>query len=463
MSVKIIQRVTKYLERLMTAPAQELSNWAKFVRFQIQLWRFCAGRLWENNVMAMSAALSFRTIFALVPILVLGFLLVKSFGAFEAGTEQLRKFLVSSGFEQITIGQEVAEAPDGGGTGPSTRAAEPKVINVADEIEALVTQIETKLTVGRIGPVGAALLIWSAMALVGTIERCLNRIFGVPQRRGLARRILLYWTAVTLGPLLLAGVSYAGQELANLSAETLVLSWLLAGAGWVGPIIVNVVMVAALYKLMPNTQVSLHSAASGAFVVVLLWLVAKWAFAMYVRECVGTGNLYGSLGLLPLSLVWLNCSWWIFLFGAQLAHTAVNLGRIQSAHEAGRIILGPSDLLAAAIAIATSYCAGCGPLTFNELSTKLNLPNESIDWLVDRLTRSGVVCPVGEGPDASFVLARPAERIPILRVLEMDRLPESPRAAGRYAGEIADKVAQVQQQVASSLGHLTLADLLDAK
>ena len=97
------------------------------------------------------------------------------------------------------------------------------------------------------------------------------------------------------------------------------------------------------------------------------------------------------------------------------------------------------------------------------------LPNESIDWLVDRLTRSGVVCPVSadqsdlSGPDAGFVPARPAAKIPILRVLEMDGLPESPRANGRYAPEIANKVARVQQQAVSSLGHLTPADLIDAE
>ena len=159
MNVKIIQRVTKYLERLMTAPGQELSNWAKFVRFQIRLWRFCARRLWENNVMAMSAALSFRTIFALIPILVLGFLLMKSFGALEASEQRLHEFLVSSGLEQIAIGQEVAEMPEKEGASLSTSPAETKVINVVDEIEKLVTRIESKLTVGRLGPVGAALLI----------------------------------------------------------------------------------------------------------------------------------------------------------------------------------------------------------------------------------------------------------------------------------------------------------------
>ncbi len=61
--------------------------------------------------MAMSAALSFRTIFALVPILVLGFLMLKSVGALEASKVQLRQLLVTSGFEQITIHREQQPKP----------------------------------------------------------------------------------------------------------------------------------------------------------------------------------------------------------------------------------------------------------------------------------------------------------------------------------------------------------------
>ena len=75
----------------MTAPAAELGRWARFLRFQTQLYRSCAKRLHENNVMAMSSALSFRTILALVPTLVLAFLVVNTAGGLEQGKAYMRR------------------------------------------------------------------------------------------------------------------------------------------------------------------------------------------------------------------------------------------------------------------------------------------------------------------------------------------------------------------------------------
>ena len=69
-----------------------------------------------------------------------------------------------------------------------------------------------------------------------------------------------------------------------------------------------------------------------------------------------------AIALLPLFLIWLNFSWWIFLFGAELAHTAANLQRIQSAERSEHIMLGPADLLAATVAVAQSYQGGGGPV-----------------------------------------------------------------------------------------------------
>ena len=116
-----------YFDRLAREPVRELGRWARFFRFQVRLWRLCAHRLWENNVMAMSAALSFRTIFAMVPILVLGFLMLKSVGALEASNVHLRRLLVTSGFEQITIYSEQRSEAEGR-TPPGEATSDPTKI-----------------------------------------------------------------------------------------------------------------------------------------------------------------------------------------------------------------------------------------------------------------------------------------------------------------------------------------------
>jgi membrane protein len=448
------------IERALAEPGQELGRWARFIQFQIGLWRFCARRLRANNVMAMSAALSFRTIFALIPVLVLAFLVLKSVGVLEDGKRGLRGFLEASGFAQIFVveGQQRAT------TTPATEseAEKTKTINVAEQIEATVASVEAKLTFERIGPVGGVLLIWTALTLLTTIERSLNRIFEAPRSRALGRRILLYWSAVTLGPVALVVAAYLGRYVMSTFGDMPGLSWLLVSIGWVGPVIVGILVLSALYTLMPNTTVGYRAAVGGAAVAVVLWLVAKWAFALYVRRLVVTGNLYGVLGVFPLFLMWLNFSWLIFLFGAELAHTVANLHSMQQTERAEKTVLGPSDVLAAAVAIGRPFAADRGLATLAHVAGALRLPTESVRWLIDQLIARGFVCAAeGEDGEARYLLARPAGKIPVAEILAIGDPRGNPDGAARYDDEIAMPVARVQSGSQTALANVTLADVLD--
>lgn len=455
------------IERALTAPGEELGRWAQFARFQARLWRFCARRLRENNVAAMSAALSYRTIFAIIPVLVLALLVLKSVGALEDSRQSVRSFLDASGFAQIVA---LRESDSAAGEQPETAATQPaEVINVADKIEEIVAQVEGKLTFERIGPIGGALLIWTALTLLTTMERSLNRIFGATRSRSLARRILLYWSAMTLGPLALTAASYLGRDVVDTFRNAPGMSWLLVAIGWAGPIVVGVLILSALYKLLPNTTVRNRAAVGGAVVAVPLWLLAKWGFAVYVQRLVITGNLYGVLGVLPLFLLWLNVSWLIFLFGAQLAHAAANLSRMQSPESEDHVVVGPSDMLAAALAVAQPYHAGEGLATFDRVAAKLRLPAESVQWLLDRLGESGVIRSVDDESGPQYVLARPAgktEVAEVLRTANPRREPSGRDARSGYSsyegrdGQIAAAVAEVERRTRSSLADLTLADML---
>lgn len=441
------------LEGLLTAPGEELGRWGRFLRYQIHLWRFCGRRLREHNAAAMSSALSFRTIFALVPALALAILVMKSVGLVEHGKRSLREFLTRSGFEQIALVRpaRTATAP---ASAPATR---PKTINVAESIEKFVTQAERKLTFGAIGPAGVVLLIWTALTLLTTMEGSLNRIFGAPRSRAMTRRVPLYWSVVTLGPVMLAATVYLGGVAAAACRHLAGVSWILAALNWAGPPVVGIILLAALYKLLPNTHVRYRSALGGAVVAVPLWMVAKWAFALYVTAVVGKGSLYGALGLLPLFLLWLNLCWMIFLFGAELASTAANLERMWSAELADSVTLGPSDLLAAALAVARPYARGAGPVAFPEIVAAVNLPPQSVRRLLDRLSSAGILAEVGSDRAGGYTLARPAEIIRVADVMEMAGSAQTPGA--RYDGGIAQAVAAVGERARDALGELTLAEL----
>ena len=166
--MKWLQTVRQRVIRMLTSPGEELGSWARFVRFQVRLWYFCARRLRENNALAMSSALSFRAIFAMVPAIVLGVMVLRSFGALQDSRHAFREVLARSGFSKIVV-VDRAEGPDA--TSPTQPASRPqRVTSAAEEIEKVIDRVEKKLTFGRLGPIGLALLIWSALTLLTTME-----------------------------------------------------------------------------------------------------------------------------------------------------------------------------------------------------------------------------------------------------------------------------------------------------
>jgi membrane protein len=444
--------------RLRTAPSDELSRWARFAGFHLNLWQLCGKRLWQNNLTAMSAALSFRTIFTMIPAIVLALLILKSVGMLEDSRSSLHEMLAKTGISQIVISEPAADVDVKGDSTPEDRT-----LNVAEEIERIVANVESKLTVNRVGPVGVVLLIWTALTLITTLERSLNRIFGASRSRSIPRRMLMYWSVLTLGPLVLMATSYLGGRAVSAFAAAPGASFLLAIFGWMGPILVDILVVAAIYKLLPNTHVKYRAALGGAMISVPIWLVAKWGFAVYIVKLVGGGNLYGALGLLPLFLLWVNLSWLIFLFGAQVSHTAANLERMRRVERADQRTYTPVDLLAGAIAVAVPYGRGQGPVSAELLIDKLNLPIEAIHRLVERLERSGVLCRVDRGDDAEdrYVLAKPPTEIRLLDVVGLDAGDLTRDDGAGYDRNLAASVSAISESCFHpALGKLSLADAL---
>ena len=454
--MKVIDSIKTRLTRLLTAPGEELGSWARFVRFQIHLWRHCARRLGENNAMAMSSALSFRTIFALVPALILALLVLRTFGVAADSKQVMRELFRHSGLSQLTYAESRRPSDDDPWAIPIMQPQDSSV-TVAETIESLVDRVEKQLTLGRLGPIGAVLLIWTALTLLTTIERSLNRVFGAPRSRSLLRRLLLYWSVVTLGPVLLMSAGYLGNKIAASFGNHPALSWTVGAIGWVGPIVVGILLLAALYSMMPNTQVRFRVAVEGALVAIPLWLVAKWGFAQYV-EHVGRRSLYGAIGLLPLFLMWLNLSWWIFLFGAEVAHTAANLSRMVSADRDERVILTPWHVLAAVLAVARSQSLGRGPAAVEKISTAANLGYDVTERLLGRLTAEGILCHVAD-ETGQFVLARPAAKIPVAEILRIGSAEIAGERA-RSGGEVDRAVAEVRRRIEADVEHLTIEDAL---
>jgi membrane protein len=210
----------------------------------------------------------------------------------------------------------------------------------------------------------------------------------------------------------------------------------------------------------------------GAVLAVPLWAAAEKGFAIYIKGLVAKGSLYGTLGLIPLFLIWLNVCWLIFLTCGQWAYVWGKLDVLERRAAASRIVLGAWDVLAGAVAMAQRFGAGGGPVPREHLSEAMRISEVETQVLLDRLCAGNIVCPI-QGDEERYALARPAERIPIRDVLLAgvraspgEAVPSSaaaktpPANHARWAPAVAAAVAHVETRTEELLAQLTLADVV---
>ena len=257
-------------------------------------WRDTAitlrNRFREDRMGLTASSLTFTTSIALVPFFTVALAVFTAFPMFSTLQGALQAWLIKS------------LIPD----------------DIARQVLGYLTQFSGQAN--KLGGVGLAVLLATAIALILTIDRTLNSIWRVRQPRPLAQRMLIYWTAITLGPLVLA---------ASLAVTSYVVS---ASSGLVGalPISVRLVLdvaqfflvaggMAALYRYVPNTYVKWPHALVGGLFVAAGLEIGKKLLGLYLTAVPTYSMVYGAFAALPILLVWIYVSWIIVLMGAVIA------------------------------------------------------------------------------------------------------------------------------------------------
>jgi membrane protein len=297
---------------------------------------------------------------------------------------------------------------------------------VADTLSELLTQVQEQLTLGNLGPVGLALLIWTALALLTTMERSLNRIFEAPRARPLLRRIIIYWALITLTPIVHALVTYLFNTLDEWATGRVSVEWILDIVGVITPIAVTTVLLALFYTLMPNITVRFKSAVAAAFVAVLIWTLSRAGLAIYVQQVAGR-NIYGAIGLIPLFMIWMNLSWYIFLFGAQLCCTISHMGQLGWADSMDSETAAPNPWLNLAVmtAIANHFAQQGKPTTLHKLCEMIGYSPITTKPLVQSMIDQGMLCTITSEGIEGLIPTRPLNKLPLADLLDASKNPDS--------------------------------------
>ncbi|MBE7369889.1 YihY family inner membrane protein [Ramlibacter pallidus] len=244
-------------------------------------------RFREDRLGLTASSLTFTTTIALVPFFTVALALFTAFPIFGKLQQTLQTWLVQS------------LVPDA----------------IARQVLGYLTQFAGKAS--RLGGVGLAALVVSAIALVLTIDRTLNNIWRVRRPRPLAQKLMIYWAAITLGPMLLA-VSL-GTTTYLLTASRGVTRALPGVLGFMLDLVEFVLMAAALtalYRYVPNTPVRRGHAIAGGVFATLGIEVAKRLLAWYLAKVPTYSVVYGAFATVPILLVWIYIAWVIVLLGA---------------------------------------------------------------------------------------------------------------------------------------------------
>jgi membrane protein len=438
-------RLTSYLEWLIGRPVAELSRAQRFLRFVVNLVRHCSRELRDNDASEMAAALTYRTIFGLVPLLMVSMLAFRLFGDMETAARHLQSAAYRFFNYQVDPNRPEAAA--------FKEALDERLLALMKSVSGLSFE--------AIGAVGALLLIWAALGLLVSLENAANQIYRAPRGRRWPARIGIYWTVLTLGPVVLLVVLYAAEFWFSRAEALPVVGPLFALLSEFGSLLGSFMTLLLLYKMMPNTHVRWRPSLVGALVAAGLAEASKWAFGLYVSEALPYLKLYGAIGLVPLFLFWLFLSWLITLFGLEIAFTLQAMrGRVfERRARRGRLVTAdPQWLVPVMVAIARRAQSG-QPVTLQGLAEDVDLRLEAVSELVSCLETEGLVHQVTwRGADAGVTLALPPEGVRLARLVEIaSRLT---LGAGVHGGPAWDALAKMLDDARVAAGERTLAELL---
>lgn len=249
--------------------------------------RLVIARFEDDRCVQVAGNLTFTTLLALVPMFTIAFTMFAAFPVFEDWANAFKIFLLTT------------LVPEVGG----------KIITVYMQQFA---DNAAKLTA-----VGLMFLAVTALLLLVSIERVFNGIWRARRPRSLVQRLVIYWTAITVGPLLIgASISLTSWLVAQSVPSVGAVENLREIVLRIVPVILNGAAFGLLYLVVPNRRIRAKDAFVGGVAAALMFELMKRGFALYLQAFPTYDLIYGTFATVPIFLLWMYLSWCVVLLGA---------------------------------------------------------------------------------------------------------------------------------------------------
>ena len=398
----------------------------------------------RGDLQVRAASLVYSTLLALVPLIAVSFSVLKGFGV-----QGQMESLIGDLFE-----------------------------SVGDDKDAIVRQITAfvdKVDVVALGGVGLAFLFYTVFSLVRKIEASVNHCWRVLSMRSFTEGFPRYISIILIGPVLLfAATTFSAtirseamfQEISRFPGIADLIDW----GGQLLPYGMMVLVFSGIFYFLPNTNVRIRPALAGGLVTAFLWFLVSQLFATLVAGSGTTLAIYATFATMIIFMLWLFVAWLVLLYGASIAFYAQNPAytRISMNQDQSQISGQARERVALIVMkdIVRTFARGEEAPTINRMADRLDIPIQSVDWVVDILLKARLLTAT-QARLPGFVPARASETIKVKDVLSAVRR-HGHDARGdrlhRYHDSAVDAVMrQLDEAQGSALDGMTLRDLAEQK
>lgn len=406
---------------------KDFSRKPRHTRFAVATLRMlilAIERFTTKRIIDSAAALTYSTLLAIVPILAVVFAIARGFG--------FNKY-IEEWFRDVLSSQPQA----------------------ADTIVGFVNSYLIHTQSGIILGIGLVFMLWTVTILIRNIELAFNRIWQVKKPRSFFRTVTDYMGMFILAPIIIvvtSGVSIFLVSFANETEGFELLAPMVRRLWDLTPYVLMSAVFIALYVFMPNTKVKLRCAI-GPGILAGVAMQGLQLFYIHSQIWVSSYNaIYGSFAALPLFMLWVQISWNICLFGAELCYTSQNME--ESAFRTETYEISPRYRLIMSMMLMSHICRrfekGEKPYTALELKLKTNIPIRVAQELLYELTSMHMVSEITSDEKGEESVYQPAED---LARLSVGLLIERYESAGKWEISLNMKDADHRKWNATIANH----------
>jgi len=368
-----------------------------------------------------ASALTFYSILSIVPVVAMAFGIAKGFG--------FQKLLEKELLEKFQ-GQE----------------------EVMNRVVAFAHSLLENTKGHMIASIGILFLLWTVIKLLSQIERSFNDIWEVKNPRTYGRKFSDYLSIMLISPILFI---LSSSVTVFITTQIAVITQKVALLGMFSPIIFFMlklipygliwILFVFIYILMPNTKVNFSSGLIAGVIAGTIYQIAQWAYITFQVGMARYNAIYGSFAALPLFLIWIQLSWLIVLFGAEISFAYQYVDTYD--FEPDRRFISPAfkKLLSLQISrlIISTFLKAEPPLSAINISKTLEIPIRLVQQILDELVETGILSDTefNKNKEMSYQPAQDINAITINSVIEaleqkgVDNIPVAQTAELKHLSE----------------------------